>query len=285
MVVRELCSIAVPLFLAISGYFISNKDINDKRTYLSFLRKQIPRVYIPCLLWSLPVTAIGVYSGLDLFTSLMKCILCSALVPYYFVLLIIQMYVLHPIIVRYARYGMYETIVVMFNLVAVAYLTYFGNPELPTAARVGPFIYWIMFYYLGAKLYNSTESKDSLKYLIPLSMFLFIAQFFETYYVGPGIKVTTWLWCYVAIRILFNKSIQRKISNTWPLLIKTLAELGRYSFGVYLAHIYIIIVANKLGLYFPWGISILLVCSLTFAIVRVADYLLPSKIVKYIGLK
>ena len=49
IVLREIWSAAVPLFLAISGFFIARKPMNTSGDYLTFIKKQIPRVYIPCL--------------------------------------------------------------------------------------------------------------------------------------------------------------------------------------------------------------------------------------------
>ena len=33
---REFCNIAVPLFLAISGYFIGKKELNKRTSYFNF---------------------------------------------------------------------------------------------------------------------------------------------------------------------------------------------------------------------------------------------------------
>src|SRR5882757_1298693 len=49
---RQLINFSVPLFLAISGYFIAKKNINNSSEYFIFLKKQIPKIYIPCLFWS-----------------------------------------------------------------------------------------------------------------------------------------------------------------------------------------------------------------------------------------
>lgn len=45
---------AVPLFLAISGYFIARKKLDSLGDCTSFWKKQIPVVYIPCLIFSVP---------------------------------------------------------------------------------------------------------------------------------------------------------------------------------------------------------------------------------------
>ena len=49
---RNLLNFSVPLFLAISGYLLARKSIKKFDDYFSFLKKQIPRVYIPLFFWS-----------------------------------------------------------------------------------------------------------------------------------------------------------------------------------------------------------------------------------------
>ena len=49
IVLRQLLNCAVPLFLAISGYFLIQKS--RQRSYAQFWRRQIPKVYVPALLW------------------------------------------------------------------------------------------------------------------------------------------------------------------------------------------------------------------------------------------
>ena len=96
--IRETLNFAVPLFLAISGFFIAKKDVLDKDSYFSFLKKQIPRVYLPALIWSLPMLALWIYKGQDILMSIGKVLGCMTFGPYYFVVLIIQLYLLHPLI-------------------------------------------------------------------------------------------------------------------------------------------------------------------------------------------
>ena len=100
---RELLNFAVPLFLAISGFFIGQKEINDRNQYISFLKKQIPRVYIPLLIWSTPMVILWVLNGQSLISSVIKGVTCATFGPYYFICLIIQLYLVHPIISKAAN--------------------------------------------------------------------------------------------------------------------------------------------------------------------------------------
>ena len=50
---RNLLNAAVPLFLAISGYFMANKKTDTPTAYKEFLKRQAVKVYIPMLVLSL----------------------------------------------------------------------------------------------------------------------------------------------------------------------------------------------------------------------------------------
>lgn len=100
--IREVLNFAVTLFLAISGFFIGRKSLSDKNSYFTFLKKQIPRVYIPALIWSLPMLVLWIYKGQGIVLSIGKVLGCMTFGHYYFVVLIIQFYLLHPLIKRMA---------------------------------------------------------------------------------------------------------------------------------------------------------------------------------------
>ena len=54
LLMKNFFNCAVPLFLAISGYFIGRKKLSSFAECRTFWRKQIPTVYIPCLIFSIP---------------------------------------------------------------------------------------------------------------------------------------------------------------------------------------------------------------------------------------
>ena len=97
IVVRQLLNTAVPLFIAISGYFLSQKKMENKDDYLSFLRKQLPKVYIPVLVWSLPLYALSLYFGSSFIKQTILLLSCGFSI-YYFVAFIMQCYVVLPVI-------------------------------------------------------------------------------------------------------------------------------------------------------------------------------------------
>ena len=96
-VVRQLLNTAVPLFVAISGYFLSQKKMENKDDYLFFLKKKFSKVYLPVLVWSLPLYAIALYSGSSIIKQTILLLGCGLSI-YYFVAFIMQCYVVFPVI-------------------------------------------------------------------------------------------------------------------------------------------------------------------------------------------
>ena len=92
---RQIIGCAVPIFMAISGYFMSYKVIDTQSKYHAFIKKQIPRVYVPMLVWSLPFLINSYLNDVSFIKSLMW-FLVGGFSVYYFIILIVQYYILLP---------------------------------------------------------------------------------------------------------------------------------------------------------------------------------------------
>lgn len=66
---REILTIAVPLFLSISGYLLANKDLGTNDNKISFWKKQIPKIYIPMLVWSIFFWGLDIVEGKTILSS------------------------------------------------------------------------------------------------------------------------------------------------------------------------------------------------------------------------
>ena len=97
---RQFLNCAVPIFLTISGYFIGRKNF-ENGSYGIFLQKQIPRVYIPMLIWSIPWFLLSLHQGELLSKSLVRVFVGDmSMSIFYFIILIMQYYILTPFIQR-----------------------------------------------------------------------------------------------------------------------------------------------------------------------------------------
>lgn len=99
---RQFLNCAVPIFLAISGYFIGHKSFAEQGSYVKFLKRQVPRVYIPMLLWSIPWMLLAIRGGESPIVSIIRTFVGDMSI-FYFIILIIQYYALAPLIQRENR--------------------------------------------------------------------------------------------------------------------------------------------------------------------------------------
>lgn len=95
---RQILNCAVPLFFALSGFFLYKKSLEPKEQMYSFWRKQIPKVYIPVLICSLPWFILDMMHGNIILANIL--LFCCGYSIYYFVAVIIQFYLLLPFLQR-----------------------------------------------------------------------------------------------------------------------------------------------------------------------------------------
>ncbi len=148
---RQLINFSVPLFLAISGYFLAKKIVENKKDYFSFIRKQIPRVLIPYILWSILYLGINMIRGAELQSILFKFFTFQSAVPFYFIILIIQYYLLLPVMKKLATSKglIISTTISIASCLIIFYFRYYTNFDLPLFVYAGVFPTWMIFFVLG----------------------------------------------------------------------------------------------------------------------------------------
>ena len=104
IVVRQILNCAVPIFLALSAFFLTKKTFDSSTAIYSFWKKQIPKVYIPCLIWSLPLFILAIKNGNNFGVETIRLFICGYSI-YYFIALIIQCYLLLPILTQINKSG------------------------------------------------------------------------------------------------------------------------------------------------------------------------------------
>jgi len=101
----QIITCAVPLFTAISGYFLIKRGYEYRQPrFRRFLFRQFRKVYLPMLLWSLPFYIIGLRQGNSpLFWTVFA--LAGGMSVMYFIPMIMQMYCLTPLLTNVNRGG------------------------------------------------------------------------------------------------------------------------------------------------------------------------------------
>jgi fucose 4-O-acetylase-like acetyltransferase len=210
------------------------------------------------LLWSIPFLLIDFkHSGfhLGMITAFIGG--CSV---FYFIILIIEFYILTPVIQRASlpKSLIISSLITLGGIVLLVYLMHVMRYNIPIYLNGTPFVLWLVFYVLGVKFYNGVPFRW---WFLPLALFFLLCSLGETYFystigkVAHGIKISSHFYSAFVILIVLSKEFREKFVRIFESIkiIQGISWLGRQSFFVYLSHMLVIPIANKIcrggGLY------------------------------------
>ena len=283
---REIFNVAVPLFLAISGFFIGLKKFESNYQILTFWKKQIPKVYIPTLFWSVPYLTLALYHQQSLLKNILVFLLCGYSI-YYFIALIIQCYLLLPFIqkkmLNYAMGG----VILCLSLICVAVISYTSITRFPLIVFAGPVIVWLIFFWIGVFLSRRERDYKIGKIFIGV-LLSFVLMLIETKYRheatggGYGIKPSSFIFSFLMILLLFSKRIEHKYVKD-KVINKALIVVGDYSFSIYLIHCFVITIVFHFVTISNWIVRWTIVVAITMLFICLVRKVLPNKCLKIIG--
>ena len=285
VLVRQVFNVAVPLFLALSGFFLYRKPLNSKEAVSTFWRRQIPKHYIPVLIWSLPLFAIDIIARKSVLLSVLKLLVCGYSI-YYFVALIIQYYLLLPVLQKVKLRG--GGIIVSLSGISIIVVTYFNifrGMNLPLILYAGCFVLWGVFYYLGCRL-SVSDRNYSLWLPIAITFVGLILSYVESLYLvsnygsGYGIKFSSFVFSAGVILLFLSSKLERVYPCSF--LNRFIEWVGRNSFFIYLFHCYIVIALDRIPIELPWIARWIIVVTSSVAIAE-GFKCLPPRIRYYIG--
>lgn len=249
LIIRNIFNVAVPIFLVISGFFLADKIMVDWKGYALFLKHQVSRVYIPVLFCSIPF----LYRELNAGTSavpFVKFFSCSYSV-YYFVAVIIQCYLLLPLIKKNLR-----AFIVLFFFSGAFWLLFYSyfltlhkGITLPLIIYAGHIFMWGFFFCLGILFQKKGLPQVQFKLLIPALIFCLVCSLFESNYImtnthsmtGIGQKFSAFIVNILLIFFFFHKKTLLLVScKENSSAYRMFTELGKYSFGIYLVHLFVL---------------------------------------------
>ena len=131
--VRQICNCAVPLFYAISGFFLSRKKLDTFCEITEFYKKQIPKVYIPTLIWSMPYLIIRLINGSHHAVLYILVALCCGLSIYYFIGEIVEFYLFLPLLKKMNNGG--GIVSVLISTILIFFARYYYSPDVSGQKR------------------------------------------------------------------------------------------------------------------------------------------------------
>lgn len=249
---RQIINFSVPIFIAISGYFLADKNVSTKKDYFTFLKRQVPRVLIPYLIWSILYLVIAFVKGSSISTILYRFLTFTSAVPFYFVILIIEFYILLPILQKVSsqRKGLLLSgIISTLCCIFIFYFRYFTNIHLPIYI-CGSAPSWLFFYSLGIYIKKNgiSLSNKAIALLTVLSLGLSLLETYYVYYkfgsIGESVtavKISSFIYSTFIILLAF-KHINRNYNKT-----KILLNIGEVSYGIFLSHMFFLMCFNFLS--------------------------------------
>lgn len=275
---RQVLNCAVPLFLAISGYFLAKRKASVP--ILQFWKRQIPKVYIPTLIWSLPYLALFIWQGNDWLKGIVIFAVCGFSI-YYFIALIIQYYLLFPVLKKPKSKEVFFTFVItMIATCFVSYLDLIKGYGMSSIVKGGSFPIWLVFFVVGIYLGNRKERTYCLWPWLLCLVGGLILSFLETkwvyplHHIGYGIKPSSHVYSLAVIILLFSEKVQSLFAaDNW--IVKTFVYLGRISFGVYLVHCFFIMFIIHF-IHLNWASLTVGTLALTIAFIYVTQRLVPA---------
>lgn len=278
VLLRQVLNCAVPLFLAISGYFMAGKS--RERSWIRFWKHQIPKVYIPTLIWSVPYLALYLWHGNEWWKGLVLFFACGFSV-YYFIALIIQYYLLLPILTNVKRGGVILAFVITMSAIGlVSWLHLIKGYGMSSIVHGGLFPVWLVFFVIGIYLGNRQTRMYSLWPWLLLTVVGLALSYMETEWIYPlhrmgyGIKPSSHLYSLAVIMVLFSRKVQL-VFNPSNVLFAFFCRLGRISFGVYLVHCFFILLLTRF-FSLNWAELTAAVLFLTMAFIHVARKFVPA---------
>ena len=289
---RQILNCAVPLFLAISGFFLGYKDLSDKEKRLAFWKHQIPKVYLPALIWGFPWFVLSMLEGENIVLSIVFWLI-GGLSIFYYISLTIQYYLLLPYIQKAPplRCVMAAAVISIVSISFVTHIRAFECIELPLIIYAGPFPVWLIFFVLGVTLQKSKRDY-SLVWVVIAIIASLLLQIIETHYLikigaqGYGIKISSFLFSAFIIILFFSNRIER-VFNQNSILNKMIVYIGSISFGIYLSHMLVYRVLKYWSFFdgwHGWYIRWIIVLSADILVVVILKRILPEKVSRICGL-
>jgi surface polysaccharide O-acyltransferase-like enzyme len=256
LIFQQLTVFSVPAFLFISGFFVTYAA----RGHTSGLdwkmaATRIRSLLVPYMIWSALILLADTLEGevYPLQVYIKKLLLGRAVPAYFYVPLICQLYLLSPLIVRFAKARSGLTLaasaLLQFGTIGLRYLSGYGvdSPFLDTMIQITPnwiFFRWVFFFSFGlvASLHISQFRQRLSQFKLPILAIAVLLGFLAILEPQAPLSVTGYDWgrslASVSAQLYALAAIMSFLAFDKVNLpsSETVYQLGKNSYGIYLLH-------------------------------------------------
>lgn len=247
IVLRQILNFAVGLFIFLAGYCANTEKLKTAGYFI----KRLKKLLLPYLIWS--VIYIGVRYIVGNKPSINDAIIMllsgTASHQLYFIIVILQLTILTPLIIRLDRY---KAVKIIFWLISPAYYLYMYYARFDIPMRQTWFPAWFILYYAGLQAqninYKISARKNLLMVMVALALSIFESIFLYRINGDYSIFVTQ-LKLSSVLYAFSIAGLVLSLKNTAVNPKNMFVRLGNASYGVYYIHIAVLSVVNKALIY------------------------------------
>ncbi len=280
--ISKMLTFVVPGFMISAGIKFANKFEHGSFNYFSFLKKRITKIYLPYIVFSIIYYLYFVFyrNYFDFsFVKLGNYLLYGSIAaPFYFIALIMQFYILSPIIMVFYRVLPSNIGIFFAAIINIASMYFLKDLRYSDRIFTSYFLYWTIGCYIGMDFRTSISRLNRFKKpLTVLGISLTIVYvalsyiefcgFFESF-LTEILKVAFCISASLMYLVLMPKSVGFAAEQIAPV-----------TFYIYLIHCLIIFEAQHLLT--NWGIENI---PLRFLLVFLATYII-SLVISVVYLK
>lgn len=272
---NQLVRFAVPVFILISGLLLypSGADCKGIGGYFAFLGKRLKKIFIPYLIWSFiyiiysmrgELGSIWSDRGAFLLGTARKLLYGSGYAHLYFVIIMLQLYLLFPLLSRLMKRRPGLVLALSFLLTLFyqtgVYLYLMGLIKFPAYVLPNHIFFptWIFFFVFGMYFAGRMENwKDRLRdKLLPvcaawaasLALLLLDSRLTGTF--SSSMKPSIMLYCITTFLLMY--SVFLRLKDRAHFLLDALDWLSAQSYFIYLCHLLVMdvisFIAERLGI-------------------------------------
>ena len=234
IIVRTLCNVAVPLFIVFAGYFFNEQKYKESK---EFILKKILRLLIPLLIYNI------LYFILSMEFDIWKLLIFNTAAHLYYILVIIQLILLTPLIIKY------NSLKKIFFIITPIYLLIYRFIWMSSGQSMIPlpqyyFVAWSIYYIVGLMLkhnniLNIKKYHVLIVFILIMGYNIFIYYKLGLEYALSQMNIPNMIFSILVSIYLINNKKDNIDENIF-------SKIGDNSFGIYFIHLFVIMVLNKM---------------------------------------
>lgn len=243
VVLRQFINFPVAMFIFLAGYFMTPEKMQgDYKTFL-FKRGGV-RLLLPYLVWScIYLLKTAIFDGITLRHIVYALICGKAATPFYYIVVMIQLTIITPWLIRHRKKWMY-LITPVYMVIIYTYNIVTGTVPLLYETL---FPAWFFFYLLGMDCHSGKIGKWIKKINIYWVAVALIISIFEAFI----LKIVGCADGFVTSQIKFGSFMYAATLALWLVKKKNeprrniLTIIGDHSYGIFYCHMFILWVVKK----------------------------------------